>query len=138
MPLVQRAMLPRSRPAHLAEVFLGDLLRRVGPADAAADPDDVEYDFRAGVRDVLLGSLHRTEALRILRNVWEVIRERMGSPLDFPALLGALERGDKDVELDRPFASVASRVLRRLGGRYCEAADRLATVGAERVAAPEV
>jgi tetratricopeptide (TPR) repeat protein len=138
MRLVQQAMLPQSRPAHLAEVFLGDLLRRGGPADRGADPEEVEYDFRPGVRDVLLGGLQRTEALRILRNVWELIKDRIGSPLDFPALLSALERGDEDVRLDRPFASVAAQVLRRLGGRYGEVADRLAMTGPGHVAASEM
>jgi hypothetical protein len=130
MRLVQDAMLPDSRPAHFAEVFLGGLLRRAdetttGDPGDPGDPGDVEYDFHEGVRDILLSGLHRAEALRVLRNVWEVIKERLGSPLDFPALLAAVERGGGDVELERPFAWVAHQVLRRLGGRYSEIAERL-------------
>ncbi|MBA9004377.1 FxSxx-COOH system tetratricopeptide repeat protein [Thermomonospora cellulosilytica] len=124
MRLVQQAMLPESRPSHLAEVFLGDLLRKAGPAD---DPDEVVYEFHDGVRDVLLSGLHRGEALRVLREVWEVIRGRWGSAPDFPALLRALHRGADGVPLDGAFAQVATTVLARLGGRYAEIAQRLAT-----------
>jgi hypothetical protein len=134
MRLVQDAMLPDSRPAHFAEVFLGGLLRRTD-GTTAGEPDDVEYDFHEGVRDILLSGLHRAEALRVLRNVWEVIRDRLGSPLDFPALLAAVERGGGDVELERPFAWVAHQVLRRLGGRYSEIAERLGETLPETVSA---
>lgn len=130
MRLVQRAMLPQSTPAHLAEVFLGDLLRKVDPGSWAS-PDEIEYEFRDGVRDVLLGGLHRGGAMRVLREVWGVVRNRMGSSLDFPALLGAIQRGESELNPDQPFAQVAARVLTRLGGRYAEIAKRLVAAQSE-------
>ncbi|REE95485.1 FxSxx-COOH system tetratricopeptide repeat protein [Thermomonospora umbrina] len=132
MRLVQQAMLPGSRPAHLAEVFLGNLLRK---AEAADDPDDVRYEFHDGVRDILLSGLHRSEAMRVLREVWEVLRARRGSTLDFPALLSALEDGP-DPSLDPPFAQVAARVLARMGGRYAVVAERLAETSGPGVGWP--
>ncbi|MEW2353173.1 FxSxx-COOH system tetratricopeptide repeat protein [Spirillospora sp. NPDC029432] len=139
MRLVQRSMLPRSTPAHLAEVFLSGLLRVAG--DGGGDPDEVAYDFQDGVRDVLLGALRRDEALGVLRAVWDTVRARMGSSLDFPALLAAVRTDTAPPPLDRPFAQVAAQVLARLGGRYTEIAERIAGTavpqGQEPGAAPE-
>ncbi|MGP4024064.1 FxSxx-COOH system tetratricopeptide repeat protein [Actinomadura sp. 3N407] len=126
MRLVQRAMLPRSTPAHLAEVYLGDLMRTAGSQGGT-----VSYDFREGVRDVLLSGLLRGEALRVLTEVWHVVRHQLGSAHDFPALLGAIRRGEEALPPDQPFAQVAVRVLARLGGRYREAAERLGGTSTE-------
>ncbi|MBE1534349.1 FxSxx-COOH system tetratricopeptide repeat protein [Actinomadura algeriensis] len=135
MSLVQRAMLPDSNRTHLAEVFLGGLMRRADPeADqrgAPPAPDDVLYEFHEGVRDVLLSGLTRSDALRVLGRVWEVVRERLGSPLDFPALLRALEETTDPLQDDLPFAQVAAHVLRRIGGRYRDIAERLAVTTAD-------
>ncbi|MEV5825955.1 FxSxx-COOH system tetratricopeptide repeat protein [Spirillospora sp. NPDC052242] len=134
MSLVQRAMLPESNRTHLAEVFLGGLMRRADrtgePAGAATPPEDVLYEFHEGVRDVLLSGLTRGDALRVLGRVWEVVRERLGSPLDFPALLRALEETAAPLQDDLPFAQVAAHVLRRIGGRYRDIAERLAVATA--------
>ncbi|MFV2211724.1 FxSxx-COOH system tetratricopeptide repeat protein [Actinomadura sp. LOL_016] len=134
MSLVQQATLPESNRTHLAEVFLGDLMRRADhdgdPPDGGAQPDDVLYEFHEGVRDVLLGKLKRSDALRLLGQVWEIVRERLGSPLDFPALLRALETDTEVLQDDRPFAQVAAPVLMRLGGRYRAIAERLAVPSA--------
>lgn len=124
MRLVQQAMLPESTPAHLAEVFLGDLLRRVGPA-TGPDAETVEYEFRGTVRDVLLSGLRRGETLQVFREVWHVVRERLGSSLDFPALLAAIEHDPGGLPPDQQFAQVAAQVLTRLGGRYGELAKQL-------------
>ncbi|TYB45277.1 FxSxx-COOH system tetratricopeptide repeat protein [Actinomadura chibensis] len=123
MSLVQQATLPESTSAHLAEVFLGGLMRRARPG---TDPDGVEYEFHDGVRDVLLSGLGRAEALGVLRSVWDVVRGRWGSSQDFPALLRAVGEGAEDLRQDPPFAQVAARVLARLGGRYARLAERLA------------
>ncbi len=123
--LVQGAILPASRPCHLAEVFLSGLLRRVaGDGDDDERLDEVEYGFQPGVRAELLNDLARQDALRVLSHVSRYVSERMGSPLDFRALL-TLDQHYEPPEVSRPFARVAYEVLRRLGGRYEEAAERL-------------
>ncbi|WP_141582125.1 FxSxx-COOH system tetratricopeptide repeat protein [Actinomadura sp. WMMA1423] len=128
MALVQKAMLPDATSAHLAEVFLGGLMRR---ARRTSDPEGVEYEFHDGVRDVLLGGIGRAEAMSVLRNVWNVVRGRWGSTQDFPALLRAVQQGTEDLRQDPPFAQVAARVLARLGGRYAQIAERLARAAAD-------
>jgi hypothetical protein len=128
MRLVQQAMLPGSRPSVLAEVFLGGLLRQAegdGEAGPAQDPDEVEYDFVTGLREQLLRGLSRQDRLTVLTRVSDFISARLGSPTEFRAFLAA-EPAASDVLLkDPPFARVALHVLRDMGGRYREAAERL-------------
>ena len=119
MRLVQRVTLPRSRPAHLAEVLLSGLL--LGSDDSTGGAAEVGYDFRAGVRELLLSGLSRTEVLRVAAEVSLFVNERLGSAVDFRALFAA------DSPLGRsaagePFAVVAFHVLRALGGSYAELA----------------
>jgi tetratricopeptide (TPR) repeat protein len=122
MRLVQNTMLPESRPSDLAELFLSGLLTRVTPVDVGVDPEDVEYDFQKGIRARLLKSLPRADALRVLSEASAFVSSRLGSPLDFRALLTP---GAERQRLSPPFARVAFEVLRSLGGRYAEAAESL-------------
>jgi tetratricopeptide (TPR) repeat protein len=126
MRLVQDLMLPGSRPRDLAEVFLGGLMCRVTPADVPTHPEQVRYDFRPGVRDVLLTTLDQRTELRILNRVSDFVRRRLGGTLDFPALVAGAGDLGKITEADRPFATVAQTVLHSMGGRYRAIADRLA------------
>ncbi len=133
MRLVQRTMMPRSKPAHLAEVFLSGLLTSTDGAapDPGEDPDLRLYDFRPGVRDVLLNTLTRQESLRTLDVVGQVsgrVTQRLGGSLDFRALIPA--PGAKGTwrlpEGSLPFAQVAVSVLAGLGGEYRATATTLA------------
>ncbi|HEY0699428.1 MAG TPA: FxSxx-COOH system tetratricopeptide repeat protein, partial [Micromonospora sp.] len=125
MRLVQNVMLPGSRPAHLAEVFLSGLLRRVSPVDRELAADEVEYDFLPGVRAELLRRLPKPYALQVLSRVSAFVSSRMGSPLDFKALLTDPATAAGVPELSLPFAQVAAEVLINLGGGYEAAGRRL-------------
>lgn len=120
MRLVMQSVLVAPRPSLLAEVFLGGLLIRASPEQESQDPDTVLYDFRPGVREVLLGNLRRTETMRLLDLVSEVIAGQPISAFDFNAVIG-----EPDALGQSPFATLSSAVLRRLGGRYAEIADQL-------------
>lgn len=140
MRMVQHVMLPQSHPGDLAEVFLSGLLYRV----AEPGPGTVEFDFHPGVREMLMTGLRRVEALRVFRTVSAYLSERLGSPLDFPAFLALSpdafgKRSDRDAnrQLTEPFASVAITLLRSIGGRYGEIADKLAQTPSEH-AVPEL
>jgi tetratricopeptide (TPR) repeat protein len=124
MRLVQHVMLPASRPADLAEVFLSGLLRRV----AHSGRGTVEFDFYPGVREILLGALRRAEAIRVLRLVSAHIGERLGSSPEFSAIFapGAAGSAGARGPLTEPFATLALTVLRSVGGQYREIADQLA------------
>ncbi|MGP3953212.1 FxSxx-COOH system tetratricopeptide repeat protein [Streptomyces sp. 7N604] len=75
MRLVQREMAPRSLPGHLAEVFLGGLLRRI---ESGAAQRDATYDFHPGVRELLLARLTRAEAARTLGVVSDALSQQHG------------------------------------------------------------
>ncbi|MEV3909674.1 TIR-like protein FxsC [Streptomyces canus] len=136
MRLVQRTMLPASAPMHLAEIFLSGLLVRRTPFEPGEDPDRVLYDFREGVRDALLDRLTRTESVRVLRQVYEGVSERvagtLGGVTDFAALVASAME-DRAEERDgvglpegsRAFAEVAWAVFNGVGGDYAELAARL-------------
>ncbi len=128
MRLVQHVMLPRSRSADLAEVFLSGLLRRVDHAG----PGTMEFDFRPDVRRILLSGLRRAEAVRVYRLVSAYVDERLGSTPDFPAVFGPFGPQPSGLisrvggSLTDPFGAVAFTVLRSVGGQYKEIADKLA------------
>ncbi|NKZ06246.1 FxSxx-COOH system tetratricopeptide repeat protein [Actinomadura latina] len=141
MRLVQRAMLPTSTSADLAEVFLSGLLRMVGrPSDGGEE--EVVYEFHDGVREILLQGLRRREVQQVLRAVWGVVRDRIGSSMDFPALLAALRRGEAPLSPELPFAQVAAQALVGLGGPYRQMAKQLkdgavaADAGTDQAMAP--
>jgi tetratricopeptide (TPR) repeat protein len=126
MRLIQRAMLPESRPSVLAEVFLGGLLRRQARLfDTPMDPDEITYDFAPGVRERLLSALPRGDKVAVLARVSDFIAARLGSPVDFRAFLNAADSAADLLQRDPPFARVALQVLRDIGGRYGEAATAL-------------
>ncbi|TDD63737.1 tetratricopeptide repeat protein [Actinomadura darangshiensis] len=124
MRLVQRAMLPASTSADLAEVFLSGLLRMVGRPSGGAE-EEIAYEFHDGVREILLQGLRRREVQQVLRAVWGVVRDRIGSSMDFPALLTALRRGEAPLPPEMPFAQVAAQALVGLGGPYRQMAKQL-------------
>lgn len=129
MRLVQRAMLPASSSADLAEVFLSGLLRMVSHPDDGGE-EEIAYEFHDGVREILLKGLRRREVHQVLRAVWGVVRDRIGSSLDFPAFLAAVGRGEVQLPPDLPFAQVAAQALMGLGGPYREMAKQLKGNGA--------
>lgn len=136
MRLVQRSMLPQSRQVHLAEVFLGGVLEQITSEDETTDPEQIQYDFIAGVREELLNSVAVGDALDVLGLVYDhlvqqtstFIEERAGHPIDFAAWLATLtDTGSVDVNgVGQPFARVTATVLHRLGGEYAKIADDLA------------
>jgi len=130
MRLVQQAMLPDSTLADLAEIQLSELLKPVDPP-AGSHAYHVAYSFHDGVRTILMSGLRRGETLRVLRNVWNVVRDNFGSSLDFPALLKEIERDGSGLPPDQLFAQVAAEVLGRLGGRYSRIARNIIVAGPE-------
>ncbi|MGI5454547.1 SAV_2336 N-terminal domain-related protein [Streptomyces sp. CA-249302] len=105
MRLVQRALEHSPRPQHLAEIILSGMLTTVaGPPGS--------YDFRPGVRDLLLRSLPRTARGRtreFLAQVGELIDEQAGVRAgEFRAEV----RGGEDGAI----ATVREETVRRLGG----------------------
>jgi len=137
MRLVQAAMLPGTGQTTLAEVFLGGLFIRAHPTQRGEKPDEVDYDFHSGVRELLLRSAWTPEVLHTHSIVSDYLIRHFGHPLDFRAMVAAPAAAATKLadERSRAFASVTAAVLRRLGGDYAELADRL--VGTSSSKQPE-
>ncbi|WNG53412.1 tetratricopeptide repeat protein [Archangium gephyra] len=127
MRVVWQARLPEASQVHLAEVFLSGLLEEAGPPAGTTDPEQVQYDFRPGVREVLLASVPLAESIDTLQSVSRYVEERLGQTLDFQAMLAdpTAFGGEQLDEPLKPFARVAAAVLRQLGGEYASLATRL-------------
>ncbi|MFD7977506.1 SAV_2336 N-terminal domain-related protein [Streptomyces sp. NPDC059071] len=114
MRLVQAAIEARPEPRHLAEVVLSGMLR----ADPGGTPG--AYDFRPGVREVLLSALPRTSLVataRLLSRVSAEVESRAGAlPGEFRALVESLEGRGPDRAVGRPFALVSEESVRLLRG----------------------
>ncbi|MEV7084677.1 SAV_2336 N-terminal domain-related protein [Streptomyces sp. NPDC093085] len=118
MRLVQAAVEEHPQPQHLAEVVLSGMLRSVpGPPGS--------YDFRPGVREVLLNTLPRTSLARtvgLLDRVGAEIESRAGAARgEFRALLddgagGGAGGGVGGGAGGEPFALVSRESLRLLRG----------------------
>jgi WD40 repeat protein/HEAT repeat protein len=126
--ILQDRLLPRSQQVHVAEVFLGGLLRPLVEVDAQSNPDLVPYDFMDGARDVLLDSVPTTKVVNVLTEVSQFVADRLGLTLD--AFMGVLrnpqETEDREVvNQSRPFAMMTAQILRKLGGNYTQFAQEL-------------
>ncbi|WP_062649304.1 SAV_2336 N-terminal domain-related protein [Streptomyces maremycinicus] len=107
MRLVQRAVNRDPRPQHLAEVILSGMLTTVpGPPGS--------YDFRPGVRDLLLRTLPRTTRGRtreLLDRIGGLIDEQAGRVTgEFRARTGPPDA------TTGAFATVSAETVHRLGG----------------------
>ncbi|MGB3642013.1 MAG: SAV_2336 N-terminal domain-related protein, partial [Rivularia sp. (in: cyanobacteria)] len=125
--LIRQTMLPQSSQVHVAEVFLGGILKPLSSIDEGVDADKIQYDFVGGVRDLLLDAVPLTESTEVLRKVSEYVAQRAGLSVDeFTAMLVNPGLFDDSIgALVRPFAHVTAKVLRRLGGKYAELAEEL-------------
>jgi hypothetical protein len=126
--ILQERLLPRSQQVHVAEVFLGGLLKPLLEVDAQSNPDLVPYEFMDGARDVLLDSVPTTEVVNVMQEVSQFVAERLGLTLD--AFMGVLRNPEGAVDRDvvsksRPFAMMTAQILRKLGGGYAQLAQEL-------------
>lgn len=117
MRLLQAAMVPGSRPAHLAEVLYGGLLRPAEPVSSTVSADDQHFEFLPGVRHGLRETLDRDDPERIYDLVSVYLArhaERSGalftaiaaSPVDGPGVPASAD----------PFAGISADMLRRFTG----------------------
>ena len=126
--ILQSKVLTQSQPVHVAEVFLGGLLKPLSEVTAKTNPNYVQYDFIEGVRDLLLESVPSSEIVNVVAEVSEFVAERLGISLEE---FGAVIRSPRQVEntelvsQTRPFALLAAQILKRLGGEYVRFADSI-------------
>ncbi|MEW2068583.1 SAV_2336 N-terminal domain-related protein [Streptomyces sp. NPDC007346] len=114
MRLVQHAVTPAVDTSHLAEVFLGGLMRGTDGTDRP--PHQRTFDFAEETRRILLGTVPPAELVRTTRAVTAQLSELRGSPADFPAWLPHPDGVDRVASgSGRPFGWVDETLMRRLG-----------------------
>ncbi|GER89727.1 hypothetical protein KDW_38890 [Dictyobacter vulcani] len=126
---VQSTMLPEANQVTVAEVFLGGLLEEIYHDETNQNPDQVQYDFIAGVRDELINTVPTPDAHRVLREISQFVHDRYGQPRDFLAFIAIPHReADSDASSTQgshPFAHLELRALRRFGGAFDEFVDEM-------------
>lgn len=115
MRLVQQTMLPKSEQVHLAEVFLGGLLKQ-------EKSRLTEYDFHGGVRELFLQKVSESEKEQVVEAVSDFLSKRFGHVSDFRAWLYPNSAINFE---NRPFAQIPVKLLRQLGGKYQDLADKI-------------
>jgi RNA polymerase sigma factor (sigma-70 family) len=127
MRLVQAATVADPDSSQLAEVYLSGLFERAGPSGE-------EFEFAPGVRDVLLSTLRKSDVLRVLRAVTDVVTTRFDQERGFVAHLPALDgRGELARVSLEPFALVADQILRRVTRQPIRVERRVQTVEVDLV-----
>ncbi|MEU8354174.1 SAV_2336 N-terminal domain-related protein, partial [Streptomyces sp. NPDC048845] len=116
MRLVQRS-LAGVDAGHLAEVFLGGLMRRADHGEPGLLPVHRAFDFSPAARRILVGSASARELLRTSRSVSARLAELAGRSPDFPAWLAHPAGTGTADGVSRPFGWVEDRLMRRLGVR---------------------
>ncbi|MCP4697286.1 MAG: SUMF1/EgtB/PvdO family nonheme iron enzyme [Gammaproteobacteria bacterium] len=126
--LVQETFQPDSHPTELAELFLGDLLKKAA-YQTAPNPGPLEtiYEFHTGVQALLLGQFKPLRLWETLKRLSVKIEACLGRPHDFPAWFADPTIASEHIldRENRPFAHIRIEVLKRLGGVYGEWAVRL-------------
>ncbi len=126
--LIQEIVLKESQQVHVAEVFLGGLLKPLSEINVDTNPDYVQYDFIEGVRKLLVDSVPSKYVLNVVDEVSKHVAKKLNWSLDkFAAVL----RNPKKVEDSKIaeelgyFATVTAQVLRCLGGEYAKFANEI-------------
>jgi len=115
--LIQKIMLPDSNQEHLAEFFLGGLIKRVSES-WQEDPNIILYDFHDGVRDILQNTIIAPKAMKVINIVSNYIEQKCGKGenIVFLACIGDDNSNEilKDENL-RPFARIRTNILIKFG-----------------------
>ncbi|MEU1051075.1 SAV_2336 N-terminal domain-related protein [Streptomyces sp. NPDC005876] len=116
MRLVQTAVPWPATTSHLAEVFLGGLVRpHPAPVPGPLPAKHRIFDFSAESKAVLLDAVPRAELLGTGRRIGRKLEELAGNSPDFPAWLVHPDGSDPLPGAQQPFTSVERRLLARFG-----------------------
>ncbi|MGV9311082.1 SAV_2336 N-terminal domain-related protein [Streptomyces sp. NPDC003691] len=129
MRLVQEAVPWRADTSHLAEVFLGGLIRPHPAPVPAGDPLPAKhriFDFTEESKAALLDAVPQAELLLTGRRIGRRLELLAGRSPDFPAWL-AHPSGHADLPAGRrPFTHVEQKLLSRFGVPLDSSARRIA------------
>ncbi|MFI1027798.1 SAV_2336 N-terminal domain-related protein [Streptomyces sp. NPDC020951] len=128
MRLVQTAVPWQARTSHLAEVFLGGLMRpHPAPVAGPLPAKHLVFDFTDASRLILLDAVPQAELLRTSRSIGRHLEQLAGRSPDFPAWLAHPDGPAHLPGAHRPFTSVERRLLTRFGVSFEREAQGLGT-----------
>ena len=120
--LIQKTLLPQSQPVHVAEVFLGGLLKPLTKITTDINPDGVLFDvMHNGIRDILLDDAPFSDSVIIFETISDYIESQLGKSLR--ECVGLLKKSSENGEGEeetvvKAYAKISLEVLKRLGGNY--------------------
>jgi GUN4-like/AAA-like domain len=126
--LIQETLLKESQQVHVAEVFLGGLLKPLSEINPETNPNYVQYEFMDGVRELFVDSVPSGYVLNVVDKVSKYVAKKVGLSLeDFAAVLRNPQQvGDSEIAGDVGyFATATAKILRHLGGEYARFAEEL-------------
>jgi formylglycine-generating enzyme required for sulfatase activity len=124
MKIVQKESLKEANYTHLAEVFLGGLLKK---SKYKTKSGDIIYEFIDGVKEILFKKLALYKKIEILSNNSSFIANNLGSFIDFQALMEnpTLKSGIALTDNDKIFAQIVADVFEEVGGEHKKLADEI-------------
>ncbi|NEO63940.1 MAG: serine/threonine-protein kinase pkn1, partial [Moorea sp. SIO4G2] len=134
MRLAQQRFSRKSEHWHLAEVFFSGLIQKSSLGPDQATVAETWYEFRPGIRELLLGNSPVQRTTEIWREIGDFIEHRYGSLRDFPALIPNPAGSVPGVAADRDlyFAEVKAAVFTTWGGEYANFAQEVRAEVAKR------
>ncbi|MER5194855.1 SAV_2336 N-terminal domain-related protein [Streptomyces sp. NPDC002755] len=116
MRLVQSAVPWPATTSHLAEVFLGGLVRPApAPVPGPLPAKHLVFDFTEESKAVLLDAVPQAELLGTSRNIGRRLEQLAGNSPDFPAWLAHPDGSAEIPGSHRPFTVPERRLMARLG-----------------------
>ncbi|MFP4650910.1 MAG: SAV_2336 N-terminal domain-related protein [Phormidium sp.] len=126
--LIQRSMLPQSNPAHVAEVLMSRVFKRVSSvAPTLANAESLLYQVQSEpVRQQLLEQTELLETVDVIEQVSAYVARRLGKSMaQFKALLRHPQQArSEEAAFLQAFARVTGTVLRGLGDDFAALVPR--------------
>ncbi|MFE3547415.1 SAV_2336 N-terminal domain-related protein [Streptomyces kronopolitis] len=115
MRLIQKGLGEDIGANHLAEVFLGGLMRRTDQGGTTTPPEHRTFDFPEDIRRILLSTVPADELLRTSQALNSRLYKLSGRAPGFAAWLAHDQGTGRIGARGRPFTVTDERLLRRLG-----------------------
>ncbi|KST65475.1 SAV_2336 N-terminal domain-related protein [Mastigocoleus testarum] len=133
--IIQAQMFPQSQQVHVAEVFLGGIIKRKQESKtekneitSETNPDEIEFEFISeDVRNNFLDAAPISDSLEIIEVISKYFAKKLDKTLlEFNALLRKPQQVDEENREEiKPFALLSAKVLKRLGGDYVRFAEEM-------------
>ena len=124
--LVQQKLLPYSSQEHLSEIFVSSIIDKEQKVDGFYQFYKAE-NKEVGVREELIKKIGAKKAFQTIDKISKII-QKQGGVFDFLAYIvdpALLKNSQNFSEIDREFARISVSVLKEMGGKYRDLADKL-------------